>query len=287
MSGLFVLKEATKVIVGLNAVGFTITMMSKSHKITDLVGTGAFGAAAVYCLYKSKNKGPTAKMLTLSATLWSARLALFLFARVNKLGEDKRLRMFFPDESKGETWLSKGNPNGKGTLKYPPIVRLSIFWILQTLWGLIVLSPVYMGQYSSIQPIKIPKISLLGAGLFGIFLAMECYADFDKFFFKNNPNNSGKFIQRGLYKYSQMPNYFSEMCIWWSVYLMALPVLPPSQYITIISPLFTMLLLTKVSGAPFLENGWNKKYGNLPEFKEWRANTNKYIPWFPKKSKNN
>lgn len=200
--------------------------------------------------------------------------------RVNKLGEDKRLRQFFPNEMMGETWFKGASKNGKA--KLAPIFRLLTFWSIQTIWGLITLSPVYMSQYSKIRPKKIPNLSLFGACLFGIFLLMQSYADFHKFTFKNDPKNAGKFIQSGLYKYSQMPNYFAEMGIWSSIFIMAMPVLTKQQLWCVISPLFTIFLLTKISGAPMLESGWEKKYGKLEEFRKWRKNTNRFIPWFPR-----
>ena len=99
------------------------------------------------------------------------------------------------------------------------------------------------------------------------------------------------------------------MGVWFSLFLMASPILQPAHYWTVVSPLvkwslfiekitaqsvtvnviahiqFTMMLLNNVSGVPLLMKSWDKRYGELKEYKEWRARTNKYIPSFTHKSK--
>ena len=97
LSGYKAFWDASKLILGINAVGFGITAMTRTHKITDLVGVGTFGIAACYTLYQAKkNADKTKKLLTLCVCLWSLRLSSFLFLRVLKAGEDHRLRQFFP-----------------------------------------------------------------------------------------------------------------------------------------------------------------------------------------------
>lgn len=46
-----------------------------------------------------------------------------------------------------------------------------------------------------------------------------------KFVFKNNPDNKGKFIDTGLWALSRHPNYLGEIGVWWSLLGVALPVL--------------------------------------------------------------
>lgn len=40
------LKHSAKVIAGANTLGFAVTAVTQSHKITDLTGTAAFAASA-------------------------------------------------------------------------------------------------------------------------------------------------------------------------------------------------------------------------------------------------
>eukprot|EP01083_Nonionella_stella_P183992 666452_1 len=101
--------DVSKLMLSINAAGFTITALTKTHKITDLVGAGTFGIAACYALYKSRNSEKSKQLLTLCICLWSLRLSSFLFVRVLKAGEDRRLRSFFPNPHKPDQgWLTDG-----------------------------------------------------------------------------------------------------------------------------------------------------------------------------------
>jgi steroid 5-alpha reductase family enzyme len=78
-------------------------------------------------------------------------------------------------------------------------------------------------------------------------------ADAQKFNFKFDKENKGKFIQKGLWKYSRHPNYCGEVLVWLGISIFVLRSLQNWQYFTMISPVFVYLLLSKVSGVPLLE----------------------------------
>ena len=147
------LLEVCKVAFGANAGGFLITSIFETHKITDLVGTGSFAVAALYGLLKSKNAYATQKALTYCSVLWSIRLSSFLFYRVCTVGEDKRLKFMFPNRSKGETWFSKPPKGGSRRIN-----NLAMFWIIQTLWCIVVISPITAAQFVG-KPL--PKLTTL------------------------------------------------------------------------------------------------------------------------------
>ena len=243
-----------------------------------------FGIAACYTLYQSrknsKQADKTKKLLTFAVCLWSIRLSTFLFLRCLRAGEDKRLRQFFPNPSKPEQgWFTMHNGAA------PKILKLAMFWSIQALWGIFVLSPVLMANLYGKSLPKISRVSWIGFVSFLFFFGYESTADFQKFLFKENAANQGKFCNVGLYQLSQFPNYFGEIGVWFSLFLMASPVLQSAHYWTIISPLFTMFLLNNVSGVPMLRASWEKRYGHLTEYQNWKANTNKYFPGFPATNK--
>lgn len=115
------LKHVGMVIGGCNLVGFIASAGLETHKITDLVGVGSFVAAALSLSLRNPavfnrmkvipfvaesgvlgrlsqlgelniNFG-TARVLIANGIviIWGARLSTYLFHRVLKLGEDKRL----------------------------------------------------------------------------------------------------------------------------------------------------------------------------------------------------
>jgi len=289
-----------KIATAINVAGLTLTVLTESHKVQDFAGTMSFCLASIATLHRSKNYQAAQVLLTSCVSVWSIRLASYLLYRVITLGEDKRLKFLFPDRSKGETWLKTSS---KGT--FPKIFRIINFWAFQTLWSIIGLAPVYMAQFNNqdhqnappevtnnspknsvgttlVSYLQtVPKLSWIGFGLFAFFFGMETVADWQKFTFKNVPENADKFIHHGLYRYCQFPNYFAEIGVWSSIWLASLPLVDRKNWWTVISPMFTWLLLVKMSGIPLLEIQWKKKYGNLPEFQKWQKVTNRLIPWFP------
>ena len=103
--------------------------------------------------------------------------------------------------------------------------------------------------------------------------------------FRADPKNKGQFIHHGLWAWSRHPNYFGEIVLWIGVAIIALPVLQGWQWVTLISPLFVTLLLTKISGVPMLEERADKKWGGQPDYESYKENTPVLIPAKPKKAR--
>ena len=55
--------------------------------------------------------------------------------------------------------------------------------------------------------------------------------------------------------------------------VIALPVLSGWHWVTLISPVFVFLLITRVSGIPMLEARADKRWGDEKEFQTYTANT--------------
>lgn len=87
-------------------------------------------------------------------------------------------------------------------------------------------------------------------------------------------------MKEGLWRYSRHPNYFGEAAFWWGIYITACSF--EKGWITFYSPLIITLLLRFVSGVPILE----KEFAKRPGFKQYAAETNIFIPWFPKEGVN-
>ena len=101
--------------------------------------------------------------------------------------------------------------------------------------------------------------------------------DISKIDLKFLPNyiseNKEKFITSGLWSKSQHPNYFGEILLWSAIALLSISSLNGTQYLTLISPIFTYVLLVYISGVRMLDDMGNKKWGHLEEYKEYKRNT--------------
>jgi steroid 5-alpha reductase family enzyme len=114
----------------------------------------------------------------------------------------------------------------------------------------------------------------LAAWIFGF--GFEVISDRQLARFKQNPENRGKIMTSGLWRYSRHPNYFGEATLWWGMSLFALAV--PRGWIGLASPILITLLLRFVSGVPLLE----KKNAGNPGFIDYRSRTPVFVPWFPR-----
>ena len=83
----------------------------------------------------------------------------------------------------------------------------------------------------------------------------------------------------GVWSQCQHPNYFGEMLIWWGLFLYCAYELELYQYLSILSsPVWITILLTKISGIPFLRKAWDKKWGTQQQYIQYRRNVNVLIP---------
>ena len=91
--------------------------------------------------------------------------------------------------------------------------------------------------------------------------------------FKKNQNTNKKFISTGLWSRSRHPNYFGEITLWFGIYIISLSSFSGLDFLTIISPIFVYILLTRMSGINMLEKIADQRYGHLDEYLEYKKNT--------------
>jgi len=60
---------------------------------------------------------------------------------------------------------------------------------------------------------------ILGGSIILAAAIYQTIADEQKLKFRKNPENKGKCIDAGLWRYSRHPNYFGEIMIWWGVFV--------------------------------------------------------------------
>jgi steroid 5-alpha reductase family enzyme len=227
---------------------FIPAYLFKTEKFYDLAGSSTYIFAVSYILYDS-SQNLTNLILGTAIIIWAVRLGSFLFFRIKKAGEDKRFK----------------------EIKQSP-TRFFLAWSLQGMW-VSMCSLCALTALSTENGVVLNGYLYLGFGLFLTGFLIEIIADKQKSKFRSNLDNKDKFINTGLWSKSRHPNYLGEIILWLGISIMSISSLSGLQYLTLVSPLFTYLLLVYVSGVRLLEESGNKKWGHLNSYKEYVKNT--------------
>ena len=193
--------------------------------------------------------------------VWSFRLGGFLYSRVKRHHpvEDTRYQ-----ELRRE-WSS--NLNRK------------FFWFYQFQAVLLWLLSAPGAIVSVNKSVDLVLAEWLGAVIWICGLIGESVADTQAERFKEDPSNTGKVCQIGLWRYSRHPNYFFESIIWIGYFVFALG--SPKGWVTIYCPALILWLLLKVTGIPYSEQRSLKSRGEA--YREYQRTTSAFIP-LPRKN---
>ena len=228
-----------------------------TERFYDLTGSITYMIVIVTALYhKSEFIGSRSDIRSLLIAgfviIWALRLGSFLFLRVLKDKEDRR--------------FSEWKKN------FHQFLRV---WTLQGLW-------VFLTSVAAVTAITSRKIIepdlflYIGSFLWVFGFLFESIADYQKRKFRSE--NKNKFIQSGLWSVSRHPNYFGEIVLWFGIALIAFPTLVGPQYVSLISPLFVYLLLTRVSGVHILEKHADDTWGKKKDYKAYKEKTPVLFP---------
>ena len=230
---------------------FIPAYLLKTEKFFDLTGSLTYISIMVYVVYTKNNLQEQLGSIILASLviLWAVRLGSFLFLRIKKAGEDKRFR---------EIKTS--------------FARFFLLWTISGMW-VSFCSMCALTAIASNDGVIVNNIFYIGLVTFIIGLSIEIIADSQKTKFRKDPKNKDKFINEGLWAKSRHPNYVGEITLWTGVAIMSFSSLEGWQYISLISPIFTYLLLVYVSGVPQLTASGQKKWGHLESYQEYIKNT--------------
>ena len=247
------------ILIGMWAL-WIISVILKNVSIVDLFW--GVGVAAVAWIYFALSEGyETRKLLVAAlATIWGARLSLYLARRNIGKGEDFRYRASRERYGKKYWWLSFFQT-----------------FIFQGIGMWIISIPLLVAQFNA-TPSRLTVLDIAGVVVWGVGFYFEAVGDWQLMRFKADPENKGKLLDAGLWRYTRHPNYFGDAAVWWGYFLIAAAT--PDGWMTVYAPLLMTFLLVRVFGAAQIERTLK---ASKPGYAEYVARTSAFIPLPPRK----
>ena len=248
-------------VLGLMTMLWLISIYLKNVSIVDnFWGIGFVLVALIYCLECEVLYTRTKLMMVLVA-LWGLRLSIYLTYRNYGKGEDYRYREFRRSFGEHRYWW------------------FSFFQVFLLQGGLIlIVSLPLLGITLKTNSNALNLLDYLGLLIWGIGFMFESVGDYQLASFKRHPENKGKLLTKGLWRYTRHPNYFGDTAIWWGFGLFAIA---SGAYWYSLGTLVMTYLILKISGVTLLEKSLSKA---KPGYEEYVQTTSAFFPWFPKKS---
>ena len=237
---------------------FMLAASFKTDKVTDLSYGLSFVILAWFLFLSNELFYSHQIIVLVMVTLWGLRLATYLFVRILKTKRDKRF------DGIRENFR-----------------KFAVFWTFQafTVW-VVMLPSTYLLSKSVRKEFSL--VMIVGVVIWLIGITIETISDWQKFQFKNNPKNKGKWIESGIWRYSRHPNYFGEMTLWWGIFIFSVPFQSSLSWLTIAGPIFITYILLFASGIPTLEKKYDVRYKDNKGYQDYKKRTSLLVP-LPKK----
>ena len=239
---------------------FIPSYVFRTEKYYDICGTLAYVLVLLTAIYlttlASESSLYTRSILVIALVLiWALRLGFFLFIRVLKAGEDRRFREVKQKFSGFLVWWT-----------------LSALWVFLTTVNALVMIINNVSYHNDYY-------FYFGLVLWVAGFSFEVIADEQKRRFRLQSSNKDQFISTGLWSISRHPNYFGEILLWIGMAVIAFPTLQGWQHVSLISPIFIYLLLTRMSGVNLLEKYADEKWGGDESYQIYKRDTPVLIPF--------
>ncbi len=230
-----------------------VSLYAHDASIIDLVWGFGFVLVA-WAVYWTRAQTGASVLVPLLTTVWGVRLSGYLAWRNHGKVEDHRYQKMRRRWGDAFPWVSLVTVFG---------VQAIVMWIVS-----LPLQTLYDGAGENVGWLRGIGTLIFAAGLF-----FETIGDWQLARFKSDPKNSGKVLDRGLWRYTRHPNYFGDFLVWWGLFLAAFA---SSHMIwTVIGPLTMSVFLMRVSGVTLLEKTLKE---SKPDYQAYVTTTNAFFP---------
>lgn len=247
------------ILLGYMGLLWVISLALKNSSIVDIFwGFGFVVANWLFFSLNPQGAEPRKWLISILVTIWGLRLSLYILWRNWGKAEDFRYQVWRKEAGTSWWWRS----------------FFKVF-LLQGILLWIISIPLLAAHYGS-QPATLKWVDFLGVTIWLVGFSFESMGDLQLARFKSNPDNKGKVLDTGVWRYTRHPNYFGDATQWWGYYLIAFSA---GGWWTIYSPVMMTLLLLRVSGVALLEKTLKD---TKPQYKEYIEKTSAFFPLPPK-----
>ena len=234
------------------------SVLIKNVSIVDIFW--GIGFVVVNSSYFLSNEEPDERQLVLMllVSIWGLRLTGYLAWRNIGKGEDFRYQEF---------------RRRYGPKRYWWFSYIQVFLLQGALIMIISLPLLAVNTHQN----NLNWIDYSALVIWLIGFIFETGGDYQLAQFKRNPENKGKVLNTGFWKYTRHPNYFGDAAVWVAYGLFSIA---SGSYWPIIGTVIMILLLLKVSGVALLEETLKT---TKPQYREYMEKTSAFIPRPPKK----
>ena len=260
MEFLIIWSQALAAILIMMTLLWLISVFARDAGLVDIFwGTGFVLACSIY--YNAGSGNPERKELVMTlVALWGMRLTYYLAWRNIGKPEDFRYRAFRARYGPSRYWW----------------VSFFQVFLLQGVLMWLISAPLLGAQITGVER-PLFWLDWVGVALWTVGIVFETVGDFQLARFKANPQNRGKVLDTGLWRYTRHPNYFGDGAVWGGYALFALAAGHP---ISILGSVLMVFLLLRVSGVVLLEKTLTE---TKPAYADYVARTSPFLPLPPKR----
>jgi steroid 5-alpha reductase family enzyme len=249
-------------IIGLMVLLWAVSVAVKDSSIVDMSWGMGLAISAWFTYFLSEGVEPRRILILVLVTVWGVRLSAYLVWR-NWGKEDPRYRQFRKNvEEKGGNYTLH-------SLTHIYLMQGFAMWVtsLVLVFSIMVDTPKGLGVFAC-----------AGVALWTLGMFFEVVGDAQLARFRADPQNQGKIMDRGLWRYTRHPNYFGEACVWFGFLLVACD--NPLGLGTVVSPAVMLYALTGPTGKGPLERRMRE---NRPDFEAYVRRTSGFFPLPPRR----
>ena len=244
------------IVIAAALVTWLLSLYKHDVSIVDSLWALMFVMIAYYTAMATDHWGARSVLALVLVSLWGLRLAIYITWRNWGHDEDHRYQAI----------RARNQPNFA-------FKSLYLIFCLQAVLAWLISLPLHA---AIVGDGAVGVLDGVGALLWLIGFAFEAGGDWQLARFKANPENRGKVMDRGFWRYTRHPNYFGDFAVWWGLYLIAASA---GGWWSCVGPVLMSVLLMRVSGVTLLEKDIGER---RPQYAQYIKRTNAFFPGIPK-----